>query len=74
MQAMNTVMPGMAPVHTRDISGIIHVESNTVRPYILGEFFNIWGGLNTTGKKVKATMDGAPVSDYKNIILRWRTN
>ncbi len=63
----------MAPLHTHDTSGIIHVESNTVRPYTLGEFLSIWGGLDTNGKAVKATMDDAPVSeflDYKNIILR----
>ena len=72
MQAMNMnmVMSSMAPLHTHDTSGIIHVESNTFRPYTLGEFLNIWGGLDTTSKTVKATVDGAPVSDYKNIILR----
>ncbi len=50
MQSMNMVMPGMAPLHTHDTSGIIHVESNTVRPYTLGEFLNIWGGPDTNGK------------------------
>jgi len=70
MQSMTMVMPGMAPLHTHDTSGIIHLESNTVRLYTLGEFLNIWGGLDTNGKAVKATMDSAPVSDYKNIILR----
>jgi hypothetical protein len=70
MQAMSNGMLGMAPLHTHDASGTIHVESNTIRNYTLGEFLNIWGGLDTKGKAVKATMDGAPVSDYKNIILR----
>jgi len=70
MQTMSNGMSGMAPLHTHDATGTIHVESNTIRNYTLGEFLNIWGGLDTNGKTVKATMDGAPVLDYKNIILR----
>jgi hypothetical protein len=34
---------GYAPLHTHDPSGIIHVESPTVRSYTLGEFFAVWG-------------------------------
>ncbi|MDQ6865706.1 MAG: hypothetical protein M3044_17995 [Thermoproteota archaeon] len=70
MQAMSNGMSGMAPLHTHDATGTIHIESNIIRNYTLGEFLNIWGGLDTNGKTVKATLDGAPVSDYKNIILR----
>ena len=70
MQAMSDGMSSMAPLHTHDDSGTIHVESNTIRNYTLGQFLDNWGGLNVTGKTVKATLDGAPVSDYKNIILR----
>ena len=70
MQAMANGMSGMAPLHTHDATGTIHVESNIIRNYTLGEFLNIWGGLITNGKTVKAMMDGTPVSDYKNIILR----
>lgn len=33
----------ISPVHTHDTTGIIHVESNTVRDFTLGEFFDIWG-------------------------------
>ena len=33
----------ISPIHTHDTSGIIHVESNTVRDFTLGEFFDIWG-------------------------------
>jgi hypothetical protein len=53
-----------------DASGTIHVESDIIRNYTLGEFLNIWGGLDTNSKTVKATIDGKPVSDYRNIILR----
>ena len=70
MQAMTNGMSGMAPLHTHDATGIIHVESSIIRNYTLGQFLNIWGGLDTTGKTVKATIDGKPVPDYKNIILR----
>jgi hypothetical protein len=32
-----------SPIHTHDTSGIIHVESPTVRSFTLGEFFDVWG-------------------------------
>ena len=35
-------MSGMSPLHTHEVSGTIHVESNTVRNYTLGEFLSIW--------------------------------
>jgi hypothetical protein len=63
-------MQGMAPLHTHDTSGTIHVESNTNRAYTLGQFLDIWGGLSLNGKTVKATVDGKPVSDYRNILLK----
>jgi len=62
--------PGLAALHTHDASGTIHVESTAYRNYTLGQFLSIWGGLDTNGKTVKATVDGKPVSDYNNIILR----
>src|SRR6266704_1299052 len=70
MQAMANGMSGMAPLHTHDATGIIHVESSIIRNYTLGEFLNVWGGLDTTGKTVKASVDGKPVSDYRGIVLR----
>lgn len=70
MQAMPEMgMSGMAPLHTHDDSGIIHVESTTNRNYTLGEFLNIWGGLNFENKLVNATIDGKPITDYNNVIL-----
>jgi hypothetical protein len=33
----------IAPLHTHDYSGILHVESPTVRRFTLGEFFDVWG-------------------------------
>lgn len=65
-------MEGMSPLHTHDSSGLIHVESNTVRNYFLGEFLDIWRGLNIDGKNVIASVDGKPISDVLNIPLNDR--
>jgi hypothetical protein len=46
-------MQGMAPLHTHDASGTIHVESNANRNYTLDEFLNIWGGLDTKWQNSK---------------------
>src|SRR5437016_724345 len=43
MQAMSDGMSGMAPLHTHDATGTIHMESNIIRNYTLSEFLNIWG-------------------------------
>ena len=71
MQGMT--MPGMAPIYTTDNSGLINIGSVVNRNYTLGEFFQIWG-LNLDGKTVKATVDGKPVQDFKNIVLRDKEN
>lgn len=62
-------MGGMSPLHTHDSSGIIHVEFNKIRYYTLGEFLDIWKGLNTDGKNVMVTVDGSPVSEFRSIVL-----
>ncbi|HEX3455208.1 MAG TPA: hypothetical protein VHS03_11320, partial [Gaiellaceae bacterium] len=33
----------IAELHTHDVTGIIHVESPTIRTFTLGEFFDVWG-------------------------------
>ena len=63
-------LQGLSPLHTHDNNGTIHVESNVNRTYTLGEFLNIWGGYDLNSKTVKATVDGKPISDYRNLILR----
>jgi len=68
--SLNQYGIGMAPLHTHDTSGTIHVESNAYRIYTLGQFLDIWGGLDTTGKMVKATVDDKLVYAYRDIILR----
>jgi hypothetical protein len=59
----------MSPLHTHDNSGLIHVESNTVRDFTLGEFLSIWRGLDVNGKAVNASVNGKLVSEFHNIIL-----
>ena len=70
MQSMLEMdMSDMSPLHTHDNSGIVHVESTINRNYTLGEFLNIWG-LNVDGKTIKMTVNGKPVADLRDHILR----
>lgn len=62
-------MEGMSPLHTHDGSGLLHVESNTIRDFTLGEFLSVWRGLDVDGQNVKATVDGKTVSEFRNLIL-----
>jgi hypothetical protein len=62
-------MSGMSPLHTHDDTSTIHVESNIIRNFTLGEFLSIWRGLDVDGKTVKASINDKPVSDFHNIIL-----
>jgi hypothetical protein len=62
---------GFAPLHTHDPSGVLHVESPTVRTYTLGQFFAVWGVRFTPsclggscaggGGQLRVFVDGAPV-------------
>ena len=58
-----------SPLHTHTTSGTIHVESKIIANYTLGEFLDIWG-LSLDDKIVRLTVDGLPVSDYRDHILR----
>jgi len=70
MQAMPEMgMSSMAPLHTHDDSGIIHVESSINRNYTLGEFLEVWG-LKVDDKIVKATVDNRSITNFENIALR----
>jgi hypothetical protein len=33
----------ISPLHTHDTSGVIHIESDKVRDFTLGQFFDVWG-------------------------------
>ena len=65
-----TTMPGMAPIYTINDKGRITVGSIVERNYTLQDFLNIWGGIDLNGKKVNATVDDKPVTDYRSIILK----
>ncbi len=73
-------MAGMAPTHTHDASGTIHVESTVVRDYTLGDFFNVWGvtftdtcimdKCNDGTKTVKMFVNGQPSSEFRNYVMK----
>lgn len=68
------------PLHTHDGSGEIHVESNVVRDFTLGEFFAVWGKTFSKDQildakaddkyRVVMTASGKENSDYERLILR----
>ncbi|HVA86129.1 MAG TPA: hypothetical protein VNF73_07420 [Candidatus Saccharimonadales bacterium] len=47
----------LAPIHTHDTDGIIHVESPVIRDYTLGEFFDVWG-VRFDGHCIGGVCDG----------------
>jgi sulfur carrier protein ThiS len=67
MPEMN--MSAMAPLHTHHSSGTIHVESTVNRNYTLGDFLNVWG-LNVDGKTVRMAVNGKPLTDFKDHVLK----
>lgn len=72
-------MTGMAPLHTHDASGTIHIESTVVRDYTLEDFFRIWGEtFDATqvlghparpGHRVWIVVDGVERSPSQNPVL-----
>jgi hypothetical protein len=71
----------IAPIHTHDETGIIHVESDEVRDFTLGEFFDIWGvrltkdclgGYCDKGPRtLKVFANGKPVpGDLRKLVLQ----
>jgi hypothetical protein len=67
----------ISPLHTHDASGVMHVESTTVRSYSLAEFFAVWGVRLTTAclagecgqGKIHFFVDGKPATDPNRIVL-----
>ena len=41
--ATGTKVDGLAPLHTHDSSGVIHIENNVQAAFVLGQFFVEWG-------------------------------
>jgi len=40
---VNRAAVGLSALHTHDNSGIIHIETQTNSPFVLGQFFTEWG-------------------------------
>jgi len=67
----------LSPLHTHDDSGVVHVESTTVRSYSLAEFFAVWGVRLTKtcladecGEgKLHLFVNGKPAADPNRIVL-----
>jgi hypothetical protein len=70
----------ISQLHTHDVSGVIHVESDQVRDFTLGQFFDVWGvrftkdcigGYCAKGNdKLRVFSDGKPVTgDPRNLAL-----
>jgi hypothetical protein len=70
----------IAPIHTHDDTGVIHVESPTRQPFTLGQFFDIWGVRLTAtcvggycaqaGSSLRVFVNGqAMTGDPRSIVL-----
>ena len=70
----------ISQLHTHDVSGVIHVESDQVRDFTLGQFFDVWGlrftkdcigGYCAKGNdKLRVFSGGKPVTgDPRNLVL-----
>jgi hypothetical protein len=69
----------ISPLHTHDTSGVIHIESPTVRIFTLGEFLGVWGvrlgggclGGYCVGHRssLHVYADGRPVADPATLPL-----
>ncbi len=71
----------ISPIHTHDETGVIHIESDEVRDFTLGQFFDIWGmrftkdcvgGYCSKGTStLKVFLNGRPVAgDPRRLVLR----
>lgn len=73
-------MTGMAPLHTHDSSGVIHVESAVLGNYTLGQFFAVWGvqfnescimdKCSTGGGSLVVLVNGVRNYEFRNLVLR----
>lgn len=61
----------MAELHTHDATGVIHLETAEAnKVFTLAQFFTVWNQpVEKDGYALKATANGKPVADLKNLIL-----
>ena len=71
----------IAPIHTHDATGIIHVESPVVRDFTLGQVFDVWGvkfdahclgdTCDGNGRVLSVFVNGQPVTgDPRALVLQ----
>ena len=64
--------PEIAPIHTHDRTGTIHVEATVIRDFTLGQLLNIWG-LDLNNKPVHVFVNGkaiTPPDSFRNHVFR----
>lgn len=79
----NSANPCLYWMHTHDDTGEIHMESPKMRPFLLGEFFDVWKqpltktqvlGFSDAGQPIKVYVDGKPYTgDPRQIELKSHT-
>ena len=78
---INPIARFISPLHTHDVSGVMHVESDVKRDFTLGQFFDVWGvrfSKSCIGAycakgadRLRVFVNGKPVSDDpRNLVLR----
>ncbi len=78
---INQVARFISPLHTHDVSGVMHIESDVKRDFTLGQFFDVWGlrfSKSCVGAycakgadRLRVFANGKPVSnDPRNLVLR----
>ncbi len=73
---------GIYPLHTHDTTGVIHIESNVIRTFTLGQFFDVWGEtfnenciMDKCGNqlnKVRMYVDGSESFEFREHIFKDR--
>ncbi len=59
------------PIHTHETNGEIHIESQTIKDYVLGDFFTIWGKLIQRDRyTMTMAVDGKPSLEFEKLILK----
>ena len=56
----------VSPLHTHEPVGVIHVESQDIRNFTLGQFFTLWG-VPLDGAKV--TVNDKPMPDPAGVVF-----
>ena len=70
----------LAPLHTHDTSGVVHMESSQTYPFTLGQFFNVWGVKFTNtqlggyqagnGQVLSTYVNGKPVTNAPSYVMK----